>query len=75
MKSPNEERVRDFVDKIVANRLADRQFDECPLTLKDLDVISEVVTKRIVSTLHARISYPEKQKTGGVMPISGGQRS
>jgi putative nucleotidyltransferase with HDIG domain len=32
IKNPNEERVREFVDKIIAARNADRQFDDCNLT-------------------------------------------
>jgi len=62
IKNPNEERVREFVDKIVAARLADRQFDECNLTMRQLDTIAEVVSRRIVSNLHGRIAYPETAK-------------
>ncbi len=58
IKNPNEERVRDFVDKIVAARSADRQFDDCNLTLKQLDTIAEVVSQRILSNLHTRVAYP-----------------
>jgi putative nucleotidyltransferase with HDIG domain len=62
IKNPNEDRVREFVDKIVAARAADRQFDESDLTLKDLDVIADVVTKRILTSLHTRIAYPEPDR-------------
>ncbi|MDX9973110.1 MAG: HDIG domain-containing protein [FCB group bacterium] len=62
IKNPNEDRVREFVDKIVAARAADRQFDESDLTLKDLDVIADVVTKRILTGLHTRIAYPEPER-------------
>ncbi len=62
LKNPNEERVRELVDKIISNRAEDRQFDECALTLKDLDTIEEVVTKRVQTGLHRRIAYPN-QKT------------
>jgi putative nucleotidyltransferase with HDIG domain len=53
IKNPNEERVREFVDKIIAARNADRQFDDCNLTLKQLDTIAEVVTQR-ARVQHAR---------------------
>ena len=62
IKNPNEERVREFVDKIVQARSADRQFDECDLTLKDLDRIGDVVTKRMLTSLHTRIAYPDREK-------------
>lgn len=74
IKNPNEERVREFVDKIVAARSADRQFDDCNLTLKQLDTIAEVVARRILSNLHTRVAYPpmrEEKKVDNVIPMSG----
>lgn len=76
IKNPNEERVREFVDKIILSRSKDRQFDSCDLTLRDLDTIAEVVTQRMVSTQHTRIAYPP-QPSGGdsadnVVPLSSG---
>ncbi|HRK35494.1 MAG TPA: HDIG domain-containing protein, partial [Candidatus Hydrogenedentes bacterium] len=61
LKNPNEERVREMVDRIIASRASDRQFDECDLTLKDLDTIAEVVTRRVTSTQHRRIAYPDQK--------------
>ena len=56
-----------------------RQFDECNLTLKDLDTIAGVVTKSIVGTLHRRVAYPnhspEKPAAANVIPLSGGNES
>jgi hypothetical protein len=76
IKNPNEDRVRDFIDKIMTSRSADRQFDECDLTLKDLDTIKDAITRRMVTALHTRISYPDRkspgQPTPNVVPISGG---
>ncbi|HRI87170.1 MAG TPA: hypothetical protein PK869_02845, partial [Candidatus Hydrogenedentes bacterium] len=72
----NEERVREMVDRIIASRASDRQFDECDLTLKDLDTIAEVVTRRVTSTQHRRIAYPDQKpevKAANVIPLSGGQ--
>jgi putative nucleotidyltransferase with HDIG domain len=70
IKHPNEERVREFVDKIILARGADRQFDESGLTLKELDAIKEAVTRRMLTALHTRIAYPEQPRN--VIPISGG---
>ena len=74
IKNPTEERVRDFVDKIVAARSADRQFDDCNLTLKQLDTIAEVVSQRILSNLHTRVAYPSMRKEDTVdnfIPAAG----
>ncbi len=63
IKNPNEERIREFVTKIIQTRASDRQFDECDLTLKKLDTIGDVLTRRIITTMHARIAYPDRPAT------------
>jgi cyclic-di-AMP phosphodiesterase PgpH len=60
IKNPNEERIREFIDKMIQIRSEDRQFDDCELTLKQLDTIGEVLTRIIMTTHHSRISYPER---------------
>lgn len=61
LKNPNEERVRELIDKIISSRAEDRQFDECDLTLRDLDIIAEAVTRQILSSMHRRIAYPDRK--------------
>ncbi len=78
IKNPNEERIREFVDKIIVSRSNDRQFDECELTLKDLDTIKDVVARRVITALHARIAYPPEKKpekrADNVITLSGGSK-
>ena len=59
LKNPNEERIRELVDKLIRARSEDHQFDECALTLKDLNTIAGVITKRMITAAHRRIPYPE----------------
>lgn len=76
IKNPNEERIREFVNKIIQSRATDRQFDECDLTLKKLDTIGEVLTKRIMTSMHTRVAYPERQPAGeidNVIRMRGGR--
>ena len=80
IKNPNEERIREFVDKIVKARADDGQFDECDLTLKDLDIIKDIVTSRLVSFAHQRIIYPDQKETPepkapNVVALRGGHES
>jgi putative nucleotidyltransferase with HDIG domain len=81
IKNPNEERVREFVDKIIQMRANDRQFDDCDLTLKDLDIIAELLTRRVLGAHHTRIAYPnmdkDKEKGGGenIIALPGGNVS
>lgn len=75
IKNPNEERIREFVDKIITARSEDRQFDDCNLTLKELDTIETVVAQRVLTMLHTRVAYPEppheKREAHNVIRISG----
>lgn len=76
IKNPNEERVREFIDKIIRARLEDRQFDECDLTLRKLDTIANVLTRQVMTTMHTRVAYPEKPaaaKADNVIRITGGR--
>jgi putative nucleotidyltransferase with HDIG domain len=75
IKNPNEERIRDFIDKIIQSRSADRQFDECDLTLKQLDTISEILTRIIITAHHTRVAYPDQdsaESESNVIPIQTG---
>jgi hypothetical protein len=74
IKNPNADRIQEFVDRIIQSRAEDRQFDECELTLKDLDIIGERIASRIVSTHHTRIAYPQKATPSAknVIPMSSG---
>jgi len=72
IKNPNEDRIREMIDKIIATRAADRQFDDCDLTFKQLDIIAEVITRRACSSLHKRISYPSTKEQDNIIPMAGG---
>jgi putative nucleotidyltransferase with HDIG domain len=79
IKSPTEERVREFIDNIIAARQADRQFDDCNLTLKQLDTIAETVTRRIMTSMHTRIAYPsanrdEDDNKDNIILMTGGAK-
>ena len=44
-------------------RLLDGQFDDCEMSLRDLNLISESVSKSLASVYHGRITY---RSTAGV---------
>ncbi len=43
-------------------RLMDGQFDECNLTLKELNRIEGAITKTLCAIYHARIKYPSEEE-------------
>ena len=47
-----------MVSRIISERLVDGQFDECDLTLRDLDRIRESLIEQLLAMYHRRIAYP-----------------
>ena len=72
MRNPNEERIREFVDKIIQQRADDGQFDECDLTLRQLDIIEAAVARRMLSMMHTRVAYPDNVYEKKMQPITDG---
>jgi hypothetical protein len=48
-----------MVTRIIVERTADGQFDECDLTLRDLERIREAFVGQLLGMYHTRIAYPQ----------------
>ncbi len=62
LSDPAPRRIENLVHEITLKRLLDGQFDECSLTLSEIHMIEESLTKSLIGIYHGRIKYPE-QKT------------
>lgn len=56
-----EQHIVELVDKIVAEKISDGQFEECALTFEDLTKAKKAMVKAITVARHGRIKYPEKR--------------
>ncbi|NBD22853.1 HD family phosphohydrolase [Paenibacillus glycinis] len=63
MRSPTMEQVESMIHKIIKGRLEDDQFNECDLTLKELEKIAQTLKETIIGIFHSRIEYPEDVKS------------
>ncbi len=54
-------RVEGMVRRIIKEKLNDGQFDDTPLTLRDLDIIGDTFVHILSGLFHNRIEYPEKE--------------
>ncbi len=52
--------LRKLVHELVMKRLLDGQFDDSGLTLTELHIIEESLSKSLIALFHARIKYPEQ---------------
>lgn len=59
LKSPDSESISQLVDQIIDNQIAQRQFDNAPLTLKDISELKKMFKKMLISIYHIRIEYPQ----------------
>jgi hypothetical protein len=53
------EPIRAMVEKIVGERIAEGQLDECDLTLHDVNRIKDAFCELLLGVYHERIPYPE----------------
>ena len=51
-----------MIEKIIKSRLDDHQFNECDLTMKELDIIAKTLKESVMGIFHSRIEYPEEMK-------------
>lgn len=58
---PTPARIKSLVDAIAMKKLSDGQFDECGLTLLQLDRIKQSLVKSLTAIYHARVKYPGQQ--------------
>lgn len=63
LRNPTVEQIEAMINKIIKSRLDDNQYNECDLTLKELDKIAQSLKESIIGIFHSRIEYPDDVKT------------
>jgi putative nucleotidyltransferase with HDIG domain len=61
LSSRDEPAIRAMVGRIIEERLSDGQFDECDLTLRDIERIRESFVAQLLGMYHQRIEYPQNK--------------
>ena len=59
LKTPSAEQLEDFVNKIVSDKMNENQFDSSDITLKEIEIVKNVLYKKLVNIYQLRIEYPE----------------
>lgn len=59
LADPSPERIRALIDRLVSDRAADGQLDECGLTFRDLDRVKREFAHVLTGLYHHRIDYPD----------------
>lgn len=62
LRNPTVDQVESMIEKIIKSRLDDHQFNDCDLTMKELDIIAKTLKESVMGIFHSRIEYPEEIK-------------
>jgi hypothetical protein len=61
LRDPSVSRLRGIVNAIVEERFKKGELDECPLTLRDLNLIKESFERTLNGVFHGRVKYAEDE--------------
>ncbi|MCP1185784.1 HDIG domain-containing metalloprotein [Paenibacillus sp. 1781tsa1] len=62
LRKPTVEQVESMIEKIIKGRLDDHQFNDCDLTMRELDIVARTLKETVMGIFHSRIEYPEEIK-------------
>ncbi|MEG0475300.1 MAG: HD domain-containing protein, partial [Carnobacterium sp.] len=64
MSNPSKKAIEEFIHQLINGRIADGQFDECDISMKELKIVEHSICEGLNGTFHSRIEYPNfKKKT------------
>lgn len=58
---PTSSRIQNLVDQLAMKKLLDGQFDECGMTLQQLDLVKVSLVKSLNAIYHGRVKYTGQQ--------------
>lgn len=62
LNHPTVEQIEGIIRKIIKDRLDDNQYNECDLTLRELDKVAVSLKETVIGTFHSRIEYPDEKE-------------
>ena len=58
LQDPGPSQIRNLIRRLIEVNIQDKQFDECDITMKDLDKILQTFERVLTGVHHHRIEYP-----------------
>jgi putative nucleotidyltransferase with HDIG domain len=58
---PTPGRIEGLIHELALKRLLDGQFDECGLTLSELNIVEDSLIKSLTAVYHGRVKYPDQR--------------
>jgi cyclic-di-AMP phosphodiesterase PgpH len=58
MKKPNQQALDELVENIINKQVDAKQFDNSPITMRDVTRIKKILKRKLMNIYHVRIEYP-----------------
>ncbi len=62
LKEKTMENLRELINKMVEQKIRDKQLDQSELTFRDIKIIKETLLKKLMNIYHVRIEYPKEKE-------------
>ncbi len=59
LSHPDERNIRGLITRVINSVMADGQFSDCPLTVREIHIVYEAFVRVLIGFHHHRIAYPE----------------
>lgn len=59
LREPTVDKIQQFVDSIINKQIDEKQFNDCNITLSEIEIVKKVLTKKLININHLRVEYPE----------------
>lgn len=63
LKETTQKSLSDLVDNIFYYQMVEEQYNDAPITYKDISAIKEVFKRKLMNIYHVRVEYPELLKS------------
>lgn len=58
LKRPDQQKINELVENIINKQVDDHQFDNSPVTMRDITRIKRILKRKLMNIYHVRIEYP-----------------
>lgn len=57
--NPDHDKIDDLVEKLIDGQIANGQFENAPITLREIRTVKKIFKKMLMNIYHVRIKYPD----------------
>ena len=59
LREPTVDKIEQFVNSIIDKQIDEKQFNDCNITLLEIETVKKVLSKKLINIYHLRVEYPE----------------